>query len=237
MISSYTINNPDFLLINDTVPHSGQFNMEFDRWLFELMKNEIIKNVFRIYEWKQPCITYGKFQQIEKQINKKACLQDNIQLVKRPTGGRAILHFHEITFSILFPSEAVSPYNFRNSFLFAGDLIVQSFLQLNIEAGISLKPKKYQNKDLCFQSTTQYEIIDKDSNKLAGVAQYFTKKGVLIQASIPLKENGLYQKYFKIKKEYLIQNRLIQLAPKKTLVRRALVKGFQKKLNLIEAVP
>ena len=232
MTSSYIINNPNFLFINDIIPHSGQFNMEFDQWLFQLMKNNNVKNVLRIYEWDMPCITYGKFQQIEKQINKEACREDNIDLVKRPTGGRAILHFNEITFSMVFSSKTISPYNFRNSFLFAGDLITSGFAFLNIKASISLKMKKYQNKSLCFQSTTQYEIIDNNANKLAGIAQYFTKKGVLIQGSIPLKENPEYKKYFRVKNEYLIQNSLIGTTPGRKKVRKALIKGFQKKLNL-----
>ena len=135
---------------------------------------------------------------------------------------------------MVFRPKTISPYNFRNAFLFAADLIVQSFSYLNIKSSISLKPEKYQNKSICFQSTAHYEIIDEDFNKLAGIAQFFTSKGVLIQGSIPLKENSQYKKYFKTKEEHFLQNKLIQLKMDKKQVRNALIRGFQKKLKLID---
>ena len=58
---------------------------------------------------------------------------------------------------------------------------------------------------------------------------------MLIQGSIPLKTNLQYKKYFKIKNEYIIQNRLIKSNPAKEKVRKALINGFQKKLNLIKS--
>ncbi len=234
MTSSFTINNPLFLLINDTIPHTGHFNMEFDRWLFELVQKGSIKNVFRIYEWERPAITYGRSQQIEKEINKKACGEDNIELVKRPTGGRAVLHFHEITFSLAFQPATVSPYNFRNAFLFAADMVIQSFSLLKIKSKISLKPERYQDKTVCFQSTAQYEIIDEDNKKLAGIAQYFTRKGTLIQGSIPLRKDLRYKRYFKIKDKNFLQNRLIKLNLKRDKIRDGLIKSAGRALKLVD---
>lgn len=233
MTSSYIINNPSFLLINDTIPHMAHFNMEFDQWLFELVQKGAVKNVFRIYEWEKPAITYGKSQKIEREINKKACMQDNIELVKRPTGGRAILHFHEVTFSFAFQPATVSPYNFRNAFLFAADMVIQSFSLLKIKSKISLKPERYQDKSVCFQSTAQYEIIDEDNKKLAGIAQYFTRKGTLIQGSIPLRKDPHYKRYFKIKDKDFLQNRLIKLNLKRDKVRDGLIKGAGRELKLV----
>lgn len=233
MTSSYNINNQAFLFINDIIPHTGHFNMEFDQWLFELVEKNLIKNALRIYEWKCPAISYGRSQQIEKEIDPEACRKDNIELIKRMTGGRAILHFHEITFSMVFQPHAISPYNFRNAFLFAADRIVRSFSFMNIKACISLKPEKYQNKSICFQSTAQYEIIDEDSHKLVGIAQYFTPRGVLIQGSIPLKDVPEYKEYFNVKNEHFLQNKLIESGRDKEQVRNALIKGFQKELKLI----
>ncbi len=234
MTSSYKINNPSFLLINDTIPHTGHFNMEFDCWLFELMKSSLINNAFRIYEWEKPAITFGRSQQIEKGINKKACQKDNIELINRPTGGRAILHFHEITFSLVFQSGTIVPYNFRNAFLLAADLVIRAFSLLKIKARIASNTERYQDKNICFQSTTQYEVIDKDSNKLAGIAQYFTRKGTLVQASIPLKNDPQYKRYFKVKDECLLKNRLIELNSSRESLRKALVNGSKKELKLID---
>ena len=234
MSSSYKIKNNKFHLINDLIPHSASFNMEFDQWLFKLALNKNTQNILRIYEWEKPSITYGKFQKIEKDANIKLCKDNDIEMVKRPTGGRAILHYNEITFSMIIKSETIEPYTFKNSFLLIANLIIESFKILNIEATINLKPEKYQNKSICFLTTSQYEILDEDGNKLTGIAQYFTKEAVLIQGSIPLKNNSDYSKYFCDDINFKLKNAVINKHIKNNKLREALIKSANKKLDLIK---
>ena len=226
------IKNKQFLLINDTIPHTGLFNMEFDTWLYHLMLCKKIQNAFRIYEWSNPSITHGKFQKIKKDIDIKLCFRDHIEITKRPTGGRAIIHFNEITFSMIFHPSTISPYNFRNTFILTAELLKYAFQLLHIQSHINMKAEKYQNKSICFRSTAQYEIKDNESNKLAGIAQYFTQKGVLIQGSIPLAENSDYNKYFYIKNKFKLQNQLIKQNIKTDKMRDTLIKSLKKHLTL-----
>ncbi|MBU1075858.1 MAG: hypothetical protein KKH98_01105 [Spirochaetes bacterium] len=205
--------------------------MEFDLWLFQLLEQKKISNALRIYEWENPTITYGKFQKIDEKINKSLCKKDRIDLVKRPTGGRAILHFREITFSLVIAPESLKEFNFKNTFLFTADRLKEAFTLLKIGSHINLKPNRYQEKSICFQSAAQYEILDDQSGKLTGIAQYFTKNGVLIQGSIPLQNDPDYFKYFKIKKTFELSNSLIKKNPGKEAVREALIKGFSKKIS------
>jgi len=74
--------------------------MEVD---IQLAKNCNADDIFlRFYRWQPYCISLGANQNIEI-IDDKKCSLDNIDVVKRPTGGRAILHAEELTYSVVFP--------------------------------------------------------------------------------------------------------------------------------------
>lgn len=92
--------------------NSGKFNMDFD---FYLAKDQIFNNpVLRLYQWKPYCISLGANQSFDE-IDFKKTLSDGIDVVKRPTGGRAILHAEELTYSVIYPIEpSSSPKNIYN---------------------------------------------------------------------------------------------------------------------------
>lgn len=74
--------------------------MEID---LQLAKKCNAEEIFlRFYRWRPYCISLGANQNIEI-IDDKKCSIDNIDVVKRPTGGRAILHAEELTYSVVFP--------------------------------------------------------------------------------------------------------------------------------------
>lgn len=79
--------------------NSGNFNMDYD---LELVKNFSGFPVLRLYQWKPYCISLGANQNISS-IDQKKSFHDGIEIVKRPTGGRAILHAEELTYSVVHP--------------------------------------------------------------------------------------------------------------------------------------
>jgi lipoate-protein ligase A len=84
----------------NTGENSGSFNMEFD---LNLVKEADPDNVIlRLYRWNPYCISLGANQSISE-INEKKAAADSIEIVKRPTGGRAILHSEELTYSVVMP--------------------------------------------------------------------------------------------------------------------------------------
>ncbi len=86
-------------LIN-TGSNTGIYNMNYDLDLVKKCSSDTA--FFRIYQWQPYCISLG-FTQLEEDINKEKALKDNIDIVRRPTGGRAILHADEITYSVVMP--------------------------------------------------------------------------------------------------------------------------------------
>ncbi len=84
----------------DTGFNTGKYNMDFDMSLAQSCTNDIA--FFRIYRWQPYCISLGANQKISDIKSEKAA-SENIDIVTRPTGGRAILHAQEITYSVIYP--------------------------------------------------------------------------------------------------------------------------------------
>ena len=81
--------------------NTGLFNMQFDLELANKCSND--ESFFRIYRWNPYCISIGANQSFND-INLEKTLRDGIDVVKRPTGGRAILHAEELTYSVIVPA-------------------------------------------------------------------------------------------------------------------------------------
>ena len=77
----------------------GSFNMDYD---LELVRNFFGSPVLRVYQWKPYCISLGANQDYDS-VNQKKTADDGLEIVKRPTGGRAILHAEELTYSVVYP--------------------------------------------------------------------------------------------------------------------------------------
>ena len=84
--------------------YQGAVNMEIDRKLLEEAINGQEKSaILRLYGWKPKCVSIGR-NQSEEHINKQYCLQNGIDIVKRPTGGRGLLHDDELTYAFICPA-------------------------------------------------------------------------------------------------------------------------------------
>jgi lipoyl(octanoyl) transferase len=89
----------------DTGFNTGRFNMDYDLHLTDICKPG--EGYFRLYRWDPYCISLGAGQD-ENSINQKQAAEDNLQVVKRPTGGRAVLHAEEITYSVVTSTNFLS---------------------------------------------------------------------------------------------------------------------------------
>jgi lipoate-protein ligase A len=87
--------------------NTGNYNMDFDLSLVKNFKAD--EAVLRLYRWNPFCISLGANQDFNSiDLNKSSAY--NIDIVKRPTGGRAILHAEELTYSVVYPlTKEVSP--------------------------------------------------------------------------------------------------------------------------------
>ena len=176
----------------DSGPCNAAYNMALDEAIAVTVRNSQAPPTLRLYGWNLPSVTIGYFQKIGE-VDMAYCLQKNIPVVRRPTGGRAILHGNEITYSFsvktrtgLFSKSLFDSYKkisaaFSNAFLKIGASPEMKLLKDNRrgpEASVQKSP-------LCFQSVS-YGEMTVDSRKIIGSAQKRWTDCLLQQGSIPL---------------------------------------------------
>ncbi len=164
-------------------PMSGKENMEKDLELMNEVATGECPPTLRIYQWFPPAVSLGYFQDENEVIDLKACRDAGVDVVRRPTGGRAVLHDQELTYSIVVPE--VHPFINKGGVIDAYRSIsrglVTAFNLLDIVA--ALTPEKQGRAGLapgsCFDSSTAYEI-QVDGKKVVGSAQ-LRRDGIILQ--------------------------------------------------------
>ncbi|MGB5847285.1 MAG: hypothetical protein WBH40_02290 [Ignavibacteriaceae bacterium] len=171
----------------DSGLNPGLYNMDFDLMLAKTLKT--YEAILRLYGWKPYCISLGA-NQPEDSLNIEKVINDKLDFVKRPTGGRAILHAEELTYSVIYPSNK----NFS-----LNDLYKQ--VNLALKKGLTLFDEKLKEVSLehtephfpsfykeeksavCFAVSSRNEINYK-GKKLVGNAQRNLGNVILQHGSI-----------------------------------------------------
>ena len=167
--------------------NSGSFNMETD--LFLARNCEPDEAVFRLYRWEPYCISLGANQN-ENIVNYNETKKNNIGMVTRPTGGRAILHAEEITYSVIYPvsndTSARELYSEINLALKKGlEKYNQKLKNIELEAEQPDYSSIYKENSgaICFAASAKSEL-KYNGKKLAGSAQRKFKNSILQHGSI-----------------------------------------------------
>lgn len=177
-------------LLLDTGPQDAATNMAIDEALIHWHSKRKIKPTLRFYRWKRPSLSVGHFQNVKKTIDFTGIKKHNCDFVRRLTGGSAVLHDQELTYSLVV-SEAHPkiPRSVNQAYFVLAQGILQGYRNLQIEADFALPEMKNRDRSaVCFETPAIYEMIV-DGKKLTGNAQT-RKKGVLLQhGSIPFRFN------------------------------------------------
>ncbi len=152
--------------------------------------------VFRIYGWQPYAISLGYGQNL-KDLNLRKCQQDGIDVVRRPTGGRAVFHAEEITYCVIIPKESkfystdiLTTYNLISKALLFGLCSFGINAQLKKRLTNNNKNGAYKNDVPCFASSAEYEIVF-ENKKLVGSAQRRYENSILQHGSILTGTNHL----------------------------------------------
>jgi lipoate-protein ligase A len=171
----------------NTKSNTGKYNMDFDMNLAETTEPGMA--LLRFYQWKPYCISLGANQGLST-INIKKAYDTNIDLVKRPTGGRAILHSEELTYSVVYPLtngfSSKDLYREINLALKKGMIFFDSELEkIELEEEQPHFPSFYKNNksNLCFAVSAKNELKF-EGKKLVGSAQRKMNNSVLQHGSI-----------------------------------------------------
>ena len=176
---------------------AGAFHMAADIALAEAIRAGRSGPVLRFYRWTPACVTLGRFQPAEGNVRLENCARLGIDVVKRPTGGRAILHAHEVTFSILIAEQALpeAGASIMESYRLLGGALVDGLRRLGLPAELVDHHGKARGGDpsslaatgnpACFAAKARCDLMVRD-RKIIGCAQ--ARKGgiILQQNSLPL---------------------------------------------------
>ncbi len=118
----------------DTGYNDGVYNMAFDEMLLNEFKSSNHMGIFRLYEWNPPAISIGRFQDASKVLNLQLCNEENIQVVQRITGGGAIFHNEELTYSIVCSTDAINPCSVKDSYEKLCNFLILTYRELGLDA-------------------------------------------------------------------------------------------------------
>ena len=173
--------------------HTGAMNMAIDEAIMMAHEKDRIPPTIRFYQWSPPAVSLGYFQDMKKEINIEACQNSGIDIVRRPTGGKAVLHDQELTYSFVISEKHPSiTKSILDTYKKISRALINGLNSLGINADlVPLRERKRQNhlanpsqnpiffKTICFSTPSQYEV-QVDGKKLIGSAQV-RKKGVVLQ--------------------------------------------------------
>jgi len=224
----------------------GATNMAIDEAILRAVAEGKSLPTLRFYGWQPPCLSIGYSQSMEGEVDVDGCREAGIGLVRRPTGGRSILHADELTYSVVAPQAEPRV---------AGG-VIESYRRLSagLVAGLrslGLAVAQVKTADdkgesaACFDAPSSYEITV-GGKKLVGSAQVRKKKVVLQHGSLPLE--GDIARIFdflkapsdesreELKRELRARATSLELAPGCNVpfeeVARHLAAGFAQALNL-----
>lgn len=174
-------------LIIERTPRTGAWNMAIDEAIMEAVAAGEALPTLRFYAWEPPCLSLGKRQPLDG-IDLARCRVDGIDVVRRATGGFAILHTDELTYSIATqPNDPradgaiLDAYRKLSQGLLAGLQLLGALPRMNpvVPGGV------HNASAACFEMPSAYEIVV-GQQKLIGSAQARPAGRVLQHGSLPL---------------------------------------------------
>ncbi len=164
----------------------GATNMAVDEAILTAVLEGSSPPTLRFYGWSPPCLSLGRNQPLAD-VDRAACIRAGVDVVRRPTGGRAILHTDELTYSLALlqsdpraTGDVVESYRRLSEGLLVGLRLLGADARRAGAAKHGLAPSA-----ICFETPSDYEIIVA-GRKLVGSAQWRTQGGLLQHGSLPL---------------------------------------------------
>ena len=170
-----------------TSPACGAWNMAVDEAILEYIGYRDSLPTLRLYAWEPACLSLGQAQPFSD-VDANRLKERGWEVVRRATGGRAILHTDELTYSVIAPNDEP---RVEGGVLESYNRLAQALLLAvkNLNLPVEMKEGKTDGNGttnpICFEVPSTYEITV-DGKKLIGSAQARRKEGVLQHGSLPL---------------------------------------------------
>lgn len=176
-----------------TGAREGSWNMDFDTQLLELFRTGKFQKEFgkesmlwRFYAWNPPALSLG-YGQNPSEIDEESCRAKHIDIVKRPTGGRAVLHIDEFTYAFCAETSRSNAAIYE----MVHEVLLETLMILGVKAAFCRTTpdmrKRYSSAESvsCFTASARNEL-HVDGRKLVGSAQRRSDRAILQHGSLLL---------------------------------------------------
>ena len=164
--------------------------MALDEAIATIAAGEAGGPTIRVYGWRPPAVSIGYFQNVLETVNFRKCARLGIPLVRRLTGGRAVLHDQEVTYSVIATGAQLGVgTSVLQIYRLIGPCLAAALRHLGIDAQLSrsarasILHRATVGRDPCFSSVGRYEVVV-DGRKIVGSAQRWLGEVVLQHGSL-----------------------------------------------------
>ncbi len=179
----------EWLLIVDKQPLLGSLNMAADDYLFQSL-GEQPKTYLRFYCWERPTVSLGYSQNIQRVVDVDCCRRQGIDIVRRMTGGKLVLHHKEATYSVASSDIHAFGSSLADSYRLISLGLMRGLEKMGLMPCLAGRPPdSYARGNLpCFSFPARDEI-EVRGKKIVGSAQKRSGSKFIQHGSIPLEED------------------------------------------------
>lgn len=181
---------------------SGVYNMALDEALLERVRAEVEPTlILRTYRWEQPTLSLGANQpvkDVQALLRRYGQKRESGALVRRPTGGRAILHGADISYAFISSQPEILKLSLSQAYRIYADLVQKALGAMGISAQFAALAgnKDYLRSPVCFETQTPTDLVAANGRKISGSAQLRRAGGILQHGAAFLGSYGVSESAF-----------------------------------------
>jgi lipoate-protein ligase A len=184
----------EWCLIVDETPRKGAWNMAVDDYMFHSL-GEKPTTFLRFYQWERPTVSLGYSQRADQVVNLEFCRKNGIDIVRRMTGGKLVLHHQEVTYCVCSSDVEIFSSKLMDSYRLISEALMRGLERMGIRCTLAGEtPSFYVRGSMpCFSLPARNEI-EVNGKKIVGSAQKRTKNRFIQHGSIPLVKDEMLLK-------------------------------------------
>ncbi|MEN6331431.1 MAG: lipoate--protein ligase family protein [Smithella sp.] len=171
----------------DFQQHNAFENMAIDEAIFRETINHKRPPTIRFYGWRPAAVSIGYFQDIEREVNIEKCRADCVDVVRRISGGKAVAHCDEVTYSVIASDkEELFPPDILETYKIISHCIARGLAYLGIQVYLAETGRNLDDGDFkacCFSVPSKNELLVSE-RKICGSAQFRANSGFLQHGSL-----------------------------------------------------
>jgi len=178
----------------DTGRSAGSYNMAVDEGLIRSVVEKDGRPILRLFGWDPPTVSFGYSQDPTREVDLEKCRRAGVELVRRPTGGRAVLHWEELTYSLICRQDHPRlGGGIEETYRVIGECLVESLRRFGAPVVLEraserpTRPRGAGATAPCFSSISRWEVKCR-GRKLIGSAQRRVDGAILQHGSLMLGE-------------------------------------------------